>query len=66
MHVVTETRLKVYPRRPGVHEYVDKYGLPHIKDDPGGKGLEISVEVLAHVRCAGLHETANELISGSK
>ena len=49
--VVTETRLKEYPRRAHANPCV-KFGKRETRDDPGGIGTEIVKEVLAHQSCA--------------
>lgn len=42
-HVVLATREKVYPKRLAAHA--------NGNDDPGGRGIEIVKEVLAHKGC---------------
>lgn len=49
--VVTESRERVYPYRKDAHSFIAE-GKQEIRDDPGGKGWEISREILAHSSCA--------------
>lgn len=54
LHVVVETREKVYPERKSVNHFIDRNGIPQTRDDPGGTGREIVREVLAHELCAAV------------
>lgn len=54
--VVVETRETTYPFREGVHKF-RKDGKKAIKDDPGGKGIEVAREVLAHRECVAAYES---------
>lgn len=52
VHVVIETRKVVYPFRQGVNRFTNLEGEKMESDDPGGRGLEIVKEILAHKSCA--------------
>lgn len=52
LHVVVETREKVYPVRRQANRFIDRSGMEQVRDDPGGTGYEIVREVLAHELCA--------------
>ena len=49
--VVVQHREKIYPARRAAHEWIVE-GRTEVRDDPGGRGLEIAKEVLAHESCA--------------
>lgn len=57
--VVTERRTVTYPAIEKAHKYRDQMGREVVKDDPGGEGIEIVKEVLAHERCAAKARAAS-------
>lgn len=54
--IVVETREAIYPYREGVHKF-RKDGKRVVKDDPGGRGIEVAREVLAHKACVEARES---------
>lgn len=63
--VITETREKVYPVRMSAHHYRDREGHEQVRDDPGGKGVEVVREVLACESCSALLQKKDEEINTS-
>lgn len=57
--VVTERRMAKYPAVLKAHKYRDSMGREVVRDDPGGEGIEIVKEVLAHERCAAKAKAAS-------
>jgi hypothetical protein len=61
VRIVTETREVVYPYIEDAHEFVEfETGRTVIKDDPGGRGLQIAKEVLACQACASREELSRD------
>lgn len=51
-HAIVEQREAVYPFISEAHHFINREGMKIVRDDKGGKGLQIVKEILVCSACA--------------